>query len=180
MCIQTVCVLVFCCVLKKKTADWRCFVASHCFFSISCHECFIFFLNFISSWNYFSFDVFHLCHKRKHTHIQLHCGEACLHYRLHIATLRTQKNKNDAWHCQICPLSFKLSIFCNCRRLICWGQRSLLVQHSFSPCVRMIPTLKELGLTFHFIMIINVNMVNFKAGADWNIRHVHAIFKQEQ
>lgn len=44
----------------------------------------------------------------------------------------------------------------------------------------MIPTLKELGLTFHFIMIINVNMVNFKAGADWNIRHVHAIFKQEQ
>ncbi len=106
--------------------------------------------------------MFHLCHKRKHTHIQLHCGEACLHYRLHIATLRTQKNKNDAWHCQICPLSFKLSIFCNCRRLICWGQRSLLVQHSFSPCVRMIPTLKELGLTFHFIMIINVNMVNFK------------------
>jgi len=44
----------------------------------------------------------------------------------------------------------------------------------------MIPTLKELGLTFHFIMIINVNTVHFKAGAVWKILHVHAILKQEQ
>lgn len=158
------------------------------FFSFSCHKPFlrlhvklkVFQLECVS--RPLLYMLFHLCHKCKQNWIQLHtpCGEAYLQYGLHIATSRTQKNKNDTWHCQTWPLPFKLSIFYNCRQLICWGQRSLLVRHSVSPCVWMIPTLKELGLTFHFIMIINVIMVNFKAGAVWKTLHVHAILKQEQ
>lgn len=168
--------LVLCCVFKKKNVD----VLLH----LSATHLMPWVLNFLRL--HVKLKIFQLwCvpfmpQKKTLTFSCTLCGEACLHYRLHIATLRTQKNKIYAWHCQTCLCHLNSPSSVTAEGLICWGQRSLLVQLSFSLSVRMIPTLKELGLTFHFIMIINVNTVNFKVGADCNILHVRAIFKQEQ